>query len=285
MVETMPPLLSSGLRFAVAGAALFAWLLIRRGREAIRITRRELLGAAIVGVLLMLGGNGLVSVGENAGVPSGLAALLIASEPLWIIVLRFISRDRVPRGTLVGVVIGFAGVAVLLLPGAPTGATAIGIATILFAAAMWATGSFSMTKLPMPRDPLASTATQMLCGGVVMFAVGLVAGEAGSVHLEHFSGDSIIALTYLIVVGSLVAFTAYTWLLRNVPISKVSTYAYVNPVIAVALGWAILDESLAALSLVGAAIIVASVAAIVRLEGEEDIEAETGARRPQPESA
>jgi drug/metabolite transporter (DMT)-like permease len=285
MVETMPPLLSSGLRFAFAGAALFAWLLIRRGREAVRITPRELLGAAVVGVLLMLGGNGLVSVGENAGVPSGLAALLIASEPLWVIVLRFAARDRVPRGTLVGVVVGFAGVAVLLLPGTPTGATAIGVATVLFAAAMWATGSFSMTKLPTPRDPLSSTATQMLCGGLVMFLVGLVAGEAGQVHPDRFSGDSIIAFAYLVVIGSLVAFTAYTWLLRNVPISKVSTYAYVNPVIAVALGWAVLDESLAALSLAGAAIIVASVAAIVRLEGEEDVDPGTGAHKPQPESA
>jgi drug/metabolite transporter (DMT)-like permease len=285
MVETMPPLLSSGLRFTFAGAALFAWLLIRRGREAVRITPRELLGAAVVGVLLMLGGNGLVSVGENAGVPSGLAALLIASEPLWVIVLRFAARDRVPRGTLVGVVVGFAGVAVLLLPGTPTGATAIGVATVLFAAAMWATGSFSMTKLPTPRDPLSSTATQMLCGGLVMFLVGLVAGEAGQVHPDRFSGDSIIAFAYLVVIGSLVAFTAYTWLLRNVPISKVSTYAYVNPVIAVALGWAVLDESLAALSLAGAAIIVASVAAIVRLEGEEDVDPGTGAHKPQPESA
>jgi drug/metabolite transporter (DMT)-like permease len=251
----------------------------------VRISPRELLGAAVVGVLLMLGGNGLVSVGENAGVPSGLAALLIASEPLWVIVLRFAARDRVPRGTLVGVVVGFAGVAVLLLPGTPTGATAIGVATVLFAAAMWATGSFSMTKLPTPRDPLSSTAAQMLCGGSMMFLVGLAVGEGGHVHVDRFSGDSIIAFAYLVVIGSLVAFTAYTWLLRNVPISKVSTYAYVNPVIAVALGWAVLDESLAALSLAGAAIIVASVAAIVRLEGEEDVDPETGAHRPQPESA
>jgi drug/metabolite transporter (DMT)-like permease len=268
MVETMPPLLSSGLRFAVAGAALGAWLLIRRGRAALRMNRRELLGAAIVGVLLMLGGNGLVSVGENAGVPSGLAALLIASEPMWVIVLRFAFRDRVPRGTLVGVVVGFLGVAVLLLPGAPTGATAIGIATVLFAAAMWATGSFTMTRMPTPPDPLASTAAQMFCGGAVMFAVGLVAGEAGQVHFSQFSTDSVLGFVYLVVVGSLVAFSAYTWLLRNVPISKVSTYAYVNPVIAVALGWAVYDESLSAIALAGAAIIVASVAAIVRLEGD-----------------
>jgi drug/metabolite transporter (DMT)-like permease len=268
MVQTMPPLLSSGLRFAVAGGALAGWLLLRRGRSSLGMSGRELLGAAVVGVLLMLGGNGLVSVGEHAGVPSGLAALLIASEPMWVILLRFLARDRVPRGTLIGVVIGFVGVAVLLLPGAPTGATAIGIATVLFAAAMWATGSFSMTKLPTPRDPLASTATQMLCGGVVMFLVGLIAGEGGDVHISKFSTDSIIGFAYLVVVGSLVAFTAYTWLLRNVPISKVSTYAYVNPVIAVALGWAVYDESLSAIALAGAAVIVASVAAIVRLEGD-----------------
>jgi drug/metabolite transporter (DMT)-like permease len=267
MVATMPPLLASGLRFAVAGAVLAGWLLVRRGRASLRMSGRQLLGAVVVGALLMLGGNGLVSVGENAGVPSGLAALLIASEPMWIIVLRFGFRDRVPRGTLIGVVVGFIGVAILLLPGAPTGATAIGIATVLFAAAMWATGSFTMTRLPTPNDPLASTAMQMLCGGGVMFLVGLVAGEGGDVHLSKFSTDSWLGFAYLVVIGSLVAFSAYTWLLRNVPISKVSTYAYVNPVIAVALGWAVYDESLSAIALAGAAVIVASVAAIVRLEG------------------
>jgi drug/metabolite transporter (DMT)-like permease len=278
MVETMPPLLSSGLRFAVAGALLGGWLVARRGWDALRMTRRQLAGAAMVGALLMLGGNGLVSVGEGAGVPSGLAALLIASEPLMVIVLRFVSRDRVPRGTLVGVVVGFAGVAVLLLPGVPAGADALGVVAVLFAAVMWATGSFSITKLSTPADPLASTATQMLCGGTLMFLVGLLAGEAGDVHFSAFSGDSIIAFLYLVVVGSIVAFTAYTWLLRNVPISKVSTYAYVNPVIAVALGWAVLDESLSGVALLGAAIIVASVAGIVRLEGEAepDIDPETG---------
>ena len=130
-----------------------------------------------------------------------------------------------------------------------------------------------MTKLPTPTDPLASTATQMLCGGVAMFAVGLIAGEAGDVHPDKFSTGSIVGLIYLIIVGSLVAFSAYTWPLRNVPISKVSTYAYVNPV-AVALGWAVYDESLSAIALGGAAIIVASVAAIVRLESAAEIEEE-----------
>ena len=274
MVSTMPPLLSSGLRFSVAGGALAAWVLVRRGRSALHMSWRQLAGAAVVGVLLMLGGNGLVSVGENAGVPSGLAALLIASEPMWVIVLRMAFRDRVPKGTLIGVLVGFGGVAVLLLPGTPSGATAVGVATVLFAAAMWATGSFSMTKLPTPTDPLASTATQMLLGGVAMFAVGLIAGEAGDVHPDKFSTGSIVGLVYLIIVGSLVAFSAYTWLLRNVPISKVSTYAYVNPVIAVALGWAVYDESLSAIALAGAAIIVASVAAIVRLESAAEIEEE-----------
>jgi drug/metabolite transporter (DMT)-like permease len=272
MVDTMPPLLSSGLRFALAGAVLATWLVLRRGRGALRMSWRQLLGAAIVGTLLMLGGNGLVSVGEDAGVPSGLAALLIASEPLWVIILRFGARERVPRGTLGGVVIGFLGVALLLLPGTPGGATAIGVATVLFAAAMWAAGSFSMTKLSTPADPLASTAMQMLCGGSLMFLVGLIAGEGGQVHADRFSADSILAFAYLVVVGSLVAFTAYTWLLRNVPISKVSTYAYVNPVIAVALGWAVYDESLSAIALAGAAVIVASVAGIVRKEGEAEPE-------------
>ena len=291
MVDTMPPLLSSGMRFVVAGVALGGWLLIKKGPGALRMTKGQLAGAALVGALLMLGGNGLVSVGEGAGVPSGLAALLIASEPMWVILLRFFARDRVPRGTLIGVVVGFLGVAVLLLPGTPAGATGIGVATVLFAAALWATGSFSMTKLPTPGDPLASTAAQMLCGGGLMFLVGLAAGEAGDVHVSQFSGDSIIAFAYLVVIGSIVAFTAYTWLLRNVPISKVSTYAYVNPVIAVALGWAILDESLAGVALVGAAIIVASVAAIVRLEsgaehaGDEDALVGVGAElgvTPEP---
>jgi drug/metabolite transporter (DMT)-like permease len=273
MVETMPPLLSAGVRFAVAGAIF--WLALRaiRGRERIRITGRQAVGAAIAGTLLCFGGNGLVTVAEQE-VPSGLAALIIGSVPLWVVVLRSAHGERVARGTLAGVLVGFAGLALLVLPGdRPGDAPLWGVLMIVAAAIAWASGSFYSKKLPLPEDSLVSTAWQMLLGGAGMIVVGLIAGEAGDVDPNRFSTDSVLAFLYLIFIGSLVAFTAYVWLLRNVPISTVATYAYVNPVIAIVLGWSILSEQITATMIAGTAAIVLSVAAVVRREGDREPEA------------
>jgi drug/metabolite transporter (DMT)-like permease len=231
------------------------------------VTRRELAGCALVGTLLTFGGNGLVTVAER-DVPSGLAALLVATMPLWVIVLRALWGERPGRTTALGVAAGFVGVALLLLPGQrPEGASLAACLLVVFAAMCWATGSFAGSRLRLPPDPVRSTALQMLLGGGVMTAVAVPAGEPWALDLGAVSGDSWLAFAYLVVVGSVVAFTAYAWLLRNVPISTVSTYAYVNPVIAVALGAAILSEPITAATVAGAAIIVASVAFTMRYEG------------------
>jgi drug/metabolite transporter (DMT)-like permease len=262
MVETVPPLLGAGARFTVAGAAMVAVLSVRR---RVRPTRAELLSALAVGILLP-GANAVISVAEQE-VPSALAALLVASIPLWVILLRRAAGEPVPAAGFWAVLVGFAGVALLLRPGEQSGdATVLGLAACVGAAAMWATGSFASPRLQLPRDPLVSTGWQMLLGGLVCVAAGLVLGEAPEVDFAAFSTRSVVALAYLVVFGSWVAFTAYAWLLQNAPISKVSTYAYVNPVVAIVLGWLILDEVITPVTLVGAAIIVVSVALVVRIE-------------------
>ena len=265
MVEDVPPLLGAGLRFLVAGVVMLA-VLAARGRS-IRVSRGGLAAAALVGVLLLAGGNGLVTVAERH-VPSGLAALLIASVPLWVVVLRStVGRERVAGGTLVGVAVGFVGLALLLVPGSrPAEATAGGVALVLLAAFLWATGTFLSARLRMPADLLASTGWQMVCGGALLLACALVAGEPADLHLAQTSTKALLAFVWLVTAGSLVAFTAFAWLLQNVPVSQVATYAYVNPLVAVFLGWAILDETVSAGTIAGAGLVVASVAGIVRRE-------------------
>jgi drug/metabolite transporter (DMT)-like permease len=276
MVEDVPPLLGAGLRFALAGGVTVA-ALAARGRS-VRVSRRALAGAALLGLLLPAGGPGLVTVAER-DVPSGLAALLVSSVPLWVVLLRStIGGERVARGTLVGLSIGFCGLALLLLPGSrPAEATALGVVLVLVAACSWAIGSFLSPRLELPSDALVSTAWQMLIGGIALLAASLVAGEPGDLHPTRISTDSVLAFIYLLTMGSWVAFTAYAWLLQNAPVSQVATYAYVNPLVAVVLGWAILDETLGVGMIAGAALVVASVAAIVTRE--------SGRRKPAVEAA
>jgi drug/metabolite transporter (DMT)-like permease len=264
-VETVPPLLGAGARFTVAGAAVLAVVAARRGLAAARPTRRQLRGALAVGLLLP-GANAVVSVAEQE-VPSGLAALLFASIPLWVILLRRLWGERVPRASIAAVLVGFGAVALLLQPGRQSGgASLLGLLACVLGAAMWASGSFASKRLALPEDPLASTGWQMLLGGVVVGIAGLAGGEAAHLDPAGFSARSLIALAYLVVFGSWVAFTAYGWLLQNAPISKVATYAYVNPVVAIALGWLVLDEAITPLTLIAASVIVASVALVVRTE-------------------
>jgi drug/metabolite transporter (DMT)-like permease len=263
MVETMPPLLSAGTRFTVAGAALVA-VMAARGRP-VGLTRATFAGAALVGTLLM-GANGLVTIAEQE-VPSGLAALLVGSVPLWVILLRRVAGDPVSRASVGAVAVGFAGVALLLLPGDDaSGASLLGLLGVVAAAAMWASGSFASPRVRLPGVPLVSVGWQMLLGGIISIVVALALGEAGDVRPEAFSGRSLAAFAYLVVAGSWLAFTAYAWLLQNAPLSKVATYAYVNPVVAIALGALILDEAIRPLTLLAAAIIVVSVALVVRIE-------------------
>jgi drug/metabolite transporter (DMT)-like permease len=195
-------------------------------------------------------------------VPSGTAALLVASIPLWVILLRTLSGERVTGKSLGAVLLGFAGVALVVKPEA--GASIIGPLACIGAALMWATGSFASPRISLPRDPVVSVAWQSLLGGLAVLAAGVIAGE--HVHPAQWSTRSLLGLAYLITFGSLLAYSSYAWLLQNAPISKVSTYAYVNPVVAIALGFAINDESISSLALVGAGIIIASVALVIRIE-------------------
>ena len=266
VVDTLPALLSASLRFAVAGLLLAAYLRLRRGRSAFRATRREALGAVGVGALLLLGGNGLVSLAEQRDVPSGLAALLVAAVPLWVVLLRSASGDRPARRTLLGVALGFVGVAVLLLPGArPEGVELLPALMVVGSSVLWSIGSFTATRIALPADALLTTTLQMVGGTVALGIAGAARGErfdAGAV-----SGQSVAALAYLIVFGSLVAFTAYSWLLGVAPVSQVATYAYVNPVVAVLLGVLVAGESVEAVTLVGGAVTVLAVAVVVGEEG------------------
>ncbi|HET6550914.1 MAG TPA: EamA family transporter [Solirubrobacter sp.] len=262
MVETIPPLLGAGVRFITVGLIMLPILAWRRGARVWRPTRAELLSAGFVGLMLP-GANAVISVAEKT-VPSGLAALLVASIPLWVILLRRFSGERVPARSIGAVLVGFGGLVLLLHPSGE--ATMLGLLACVGAALMWATGSFASPRISLPRDPMVSVAWQSLLGGLVVALAGLVGGEAGDVAFGEFSARSVGGLAYLITFGSLLAFTSYAWLLQNAPISKVSTYAYVNPVVAIALGWLVLDEGISVTTLLGAGIIVASVALVVRAE-------------------
>ncbi len=265
-VRTVPPFLGAGLRFAGAGLVLLPVLLRLRGRGALRMSRAELATGALVGVLLLCGGNGLVVVGEQR-VPSGLAALLVACVPLWIVVLRAGLGDLPGRVTVLGVLLGLCGVAVLLLPGGGSGAFSVPYALLIVLAALsWATGSLLATRRPVPADPLALTTVEMLAGGLVLLAGSGLRGEWSGFSFGQVSGQSWLALGYLTVFGSLLAFTAYVYLLGAAPVSLVSTYAYVNPAIAVMLGVLVAGERLTAATVAGAAVIVLAVAVVVTEE-------------------
>lgn len=262
MVQTLPPLLAAGARFLIAGLALTLWLAVR-DPAALRVTGRQAASAAVVGILLLAGGNGLVTLGERT-VPSGLAALIVASVPLWIVLLRLGAGDR-PHGDVVaGVTVGIIGVAILVVPSGVSGtADPAGLAMLVGATLSWSVGTFISPRIRMPTVPLASTALQMLAAGIVLPLVAAPLGEYGAIDLARASAQSVLAFAYLVVFGSIVAFSAYTWLLQHASVSLVSTYAYVNPVIAVFLGTLFLREPLTPTMLAGAALILAAVAFIV----------------------
>ncbi|MFE3285661.1 EamA family transporter, partial [Streptomyces sp. NPDC059233] len=265
VVETMPPFLSAGARFITAGLLLVAAVAWRFGPAALKATRAQVASAVLVGLLLILGGNGLVVLAETS-VPSGLAALLVAAVPMWVVVLRAGTGDRPPRRTLGGVLVGLAGLAVLTSPGIGGAVRLSGVLLVVAGSVLWSLGSFSASKLSLPGNPFTGSAYQMLAGGIGGVVVGLVRGEHRGLDPAAYSTASWLALGYLVVFGSLVGFTAYVWLLQAAPLSLVSTYAYVNPVVAVVLGWLILDEALTWPIVVGGAVVVAAVGVIVGTE-------------------
>ncbi len=266
VVETAPPLLSMGVRFLAAGAILALLVAVRRGPRALAVTRRELASAGLIGVLLLLGGNGLVAVAEET-VPSGLAALLVAATPLTLVWLRAVTGDRPRAATLAGTLLGFVGIAVLTLPGGKeVGAEAWGVGLVLVATVCWAHGSFFSSRITLPANAFVATAWEMLLGGAALAVAGLLRGELVGFEVAGVAPRAWVALVYLVIAGSLAAFSAYVWLLGNAPISLVSTYAYVNPVVAVLLGALLLQEPVTGSILLGGAVVVVAVALVVSTE-------------------
>ena len=272
-VAAIPPLLLAGVRYLIAGMILFPFA-IRAGSPVLRAADRprlvNWLGCAAVGALLLFGGNSLVSVGERS-VPSGLASLLVATVPLWLLILdAALTRSWIGALPLIGVIAGLGGVALLAGPagGASAGGAATpGVAIILFASLCWALGTIASTRLALPqRAPLAA-AMQMLTGGATITVAAAMTGEFGSFHPGHVPLRSWLALAFLIGPGSILALSAYNVAVRRLPTSAVATYPYVNPVVAVILGATLLNEKLTPAMLIGGGLIIAAVALVIWRRG------------------
>ncbi len=259
-IETIPPYLLGGVRFLIAGGILYAVLRWRGVQAPLRLQWRS---AWIIGALLLWGGNGGVMLAEQY-VPSSLAALIIALVPLWMVLLnwRWGDRMRPTTGMMLGVALGLAGIALIAAPGqsaADGSVNPIGLLILIFSSLAWSTGSLYSRRAALPANALMSTAAEMLAGGVLMLIAGLLLGQGAQVRLDHVSAISLAALAYLVVFGSFIGFTAYVWLLKVSTPARVSTYAFVNPVVAVFLGWALAGEELSLRMLMAAAVIVAAV--------------------------
>ena len=289
MIESLPPLLAAGTRFLIAGLTLLAFVVARARWRRRRGISGESLGrpravewrtAFIVGTLLLLGGNGMVSIAEQT-IPSGIAAVIIATTPIWLSLFDALLTRRMPSPLAIGgLLVGLVGVAILLLPS--TGLDSfdpVGIGILVVAAVSWASGSLYARRGPLPKNQLLGTGMEQFAGGLVLLTAGVAIGEVGGFDPGAVTTASLLGLAFLIVFGSLVAFTAYIWLLNHVAVTTVATYAYVNPVVAVALGIAFRGETLTPRSLLAAALIIGAVVAMVSGR-PRDIE--TG---PAPEAA
>jgi drug/metabolite transporter (DMT)-like permease len=268
-IDTIPPLLMAGVRFLLAGAVLYALTARvpdperRGGRRWLVPTRRHWLAALIAGGLLFVGGNGGVVLGESA-LPSGTVALMIATVPLWMTLIAALClREPLSRWTLLGVAVGLAGVALLVQPAGGARFQALPTAAVLLSPVFWASGSLYSRRAPLPALAGPATAMQMLAGGAILVLAGAATGELPRLHPAHLSTSSLLAMLYLVVFGSLLAFSAYALVLRRLPTTVVATYAYVNPVVAVGLGWAFLAEPVTPRLVLSGGIILAAVAIIV----------------------
>jgi drug/metabolite transporter (DMT)-like permease len=262
-IETIPPLLMAGVRFLTAGTLLYGWARLRGGEKPRPEHWRS---AAMIGALLLLGGNGAVTYSEQL-IPSGIAALLVAVVPLWMVLIDWLrpggARPTVQIG--IGLLLGLAGIALLVGPESLMGGDRInllGAGIVLVGSMSWAAGSILSRHVSVPSRPLLATGIQMLCGGGLLIVAGLAMGEASRLELAAVSTKSIVALLYLILIGALVGYSAYIWLLRASTPARVSTYAYVNPVVAVLLGWLLAGEELSLRVAAAAAVIVGGVALI-----------------------
>jgi drug/metabolite transporter (DMT)-like permease len=278
----IPPLLGMGTRFRAAAVILLGFLAGRGGLRSLAVSRQELGAAAVVGTLLLLGGNGLVAVAEKT-VPSGLAALIVGAVPLWYVLLRVAGGERPRRLTWLGVLVGFAGVAAISLPrGGIDGVQAWGILVVLAATLCWAFGSYLSPRMRLPRGAMLATAYEMLAGGAIMTAVALAVGEPPDLNAAAVPAEGWVALAYLVLIGSILGYTAYIFALDNAPLSVVGTYAYVNPIVAVVLGALILAEPVTSVVIGGGLLVVGGVALVLRGERTPTAAVDTGAHVAQP---
>jgi drug/metabolite transporter (DMT)-like permease len=287
-IQTLPAFAMAGMRFIIAGAILFTYCLFTGQPKP---QPRQWINTTIVGALLLLGGNGCV-VWAAQHVPSGIVALLVAVLPMWMVLIEWLrpGGTKPSRGVVVGLLVGFGGVAVLMNPTAKLGDGSIGIAptlVLLLGGLLWAIGSIYSRRAKMPSSLLVSTSMQMLAGGVLLLIVGALRGDFAKFNPSTISAYSIGAFAYLIVFGSLIGFSAYVWLLQVTTPARVSTYAYVNPVVAIILGWAMGGEAMGPRTIVAACVIVVAVAFITMAgpgTAKKKGAFEVVELRPEPES-
>ena len=262
-VASLPPLLMAGTRHLLAGFLLYA---IMRLRGAPRPTRINWQSAVLLGALLLLGGNGLVSMAEET-VPSGITALMVAAVPFWMVLLNAAEKRSWPKlSVLGGLVLGVIGLAILVFPAgghAPDHVDPLGVLMLLGATFSWGVGSLYAHRAQLPASTFLGIAMEMIAGGVLCWLVGLAIGEGAGLHPSAFTGKSLAAVVYLVFFGSLLGFSAYVWLLKVTTPARASTYAFVNPVIAVLLGWAFAGEALTWRIALAGAVIVAAVCLIL----------------------
>lgn len=270
-IETLPPFLMAGTRFFIAGAILFTWAKLHGDRVGSLAQWRR---AFVIGALLLLCGNGGVTWAEKY-IASGLAAVLVATEPLWVVVLNWTATHRRPNWKVfLGVFIGLVGVALLVGGGGLNNGQQVsalslaGAVAVLLAGLAWAGGSVYAARRPIGASTSMAAGMQMMAGGSLLLLLALVTGDFKKLNLAAASWVSLSAFGYLLIFGSLVGFTAYSWLLRHVTTARAATYAYVNPVVAVFLGWLFANEPLTLRMLVAAAVIVGSVVLITTFGGE-----------------
>ena len=266
VVRDVPPFLSMAIRHLVAGALVFAWVMARR-RDHEPLGWRQWRAAFVFGGALFLLGHGLLAWAQQ-DVPSGISALLVGTIPLWFAILaRIFLDERLGTRALVGLVLGFVGLFLLVDPSGEQGAEPIGALAIVVGAFAWSAGSLWSQRSALPKDTLLAAAMGMLGGGTLL---AIVSGLRGEWNDATFSTDALLAIGYMVVVGSFIGFSAYVWLLKTVPASTVSTYAYVNPVIAVFLGWMFNDEMITVRTIVAGLAIVVGVALMVSRSREKE---------------
>ncbi|MEO8329783.1 MAG: EamA family transporter [Candidatus Nanopelagicales bacterium] len=261
-----PPLFPTGVRFLIAGSVLAAVLLVRKGSRALVVPPRQAAASVLLGFLFLCCGVGVVSIAEQT-VPSGLAALLVAAMPLWVVLLRTgLGGERPHRLTWIGTIIGFAGIAVLARPGAHGDVELWGVLLILLATVCWGFGAFVSSRLTLPKNAFVTAVYEMWGGGLILFIAGFASGELNDFSFAAVPDKGWWAFAYLTVIGSVVAYSAFVWLLEHAPVSLTTTYAYVNPVVAVFLGWLILSEPITGAVVLGGSLAVLGVALVVRAE-------------------